>query len=167
MARYVARRLGQALIVLVGVSAVVFVALRLGGAPALLMLPPEATEADRVRYRQELGLDRPVPVQYAVFLGRAVRGDFGNSLRYNQAALPLVLERLPATLELALAALGVALTIAIPAGVLCAVQRNSAYDNLSMLGVLFGQSVPVFWLGIMLILLLAVRVPLFPTSGRG
>ena len=167
MARYVTRRLAQALIVLVGVSAVVFLALRLGGDPAFLMLPPDATEADRVRFRHELGLDRPLPVQYAVFLRRAVQGDFGQSLRFNQPALPLVVERLPATLELALAALGIALVIAIPAGVVCAVGRNSVYDNLSMLGVLFGQSMPVFWLGIMLILLLAVRLPLFPTSGRG
>ncbi len=167
MTRYVARRLVQALVVMLGVSAVVFLALRLGGDPAFLMLPPDATEADRVRFRHELGLDRPLPVQYAVFLRRAVQGDFGMSLRFNQPALPLVVERLPATLELALAALGIALVIAVPAGVLCAVRRNSLYDTLSMLGVLFGQSMPVFWLGIMLILLLAVRLPLFPTSGRG
>ena len=94
-------------------------------------------------------------------------GDLGRSLRYRQPALPLVLERLPATAELALAALFVSLLVAIPAGVISAVRRDTAYDNLTMLGALFGQSMPVFWLGIMLILIFSVRLELLPTSGRG
>jgi peptide/nickel transport system permease protein len=165
--RFVVRRLGQAVLVVVGVSLVVFLVIRLTGDPAYLMLPPDASEADRLRFSRELGLDQPLYVQYAVFATRAVQGDLGRSLRYRQPALPLVLERLPATLELATAALLVSLAVAIPAGVLAAVRRDTPYDNLTMLGALFGQSMPVFWLGIMLILLFSVRLELFPTSGRG
>jgi ABC-type dipeptide/oligopeptide/nickel transport system permease component len=165
--RFILRRLGQAVLVVVGVSLVVFFVIRLTGDPAYLMLSPDASEADRLRFVRELGLDRPLYVQYAVFAKRAVQGDLGRSLRYRQPALPLVLERLPATIELALAALIVSLTVAVPAGVIAAVRRNTAYDNLTMLSALFGQSMPVFWLGIMLILLFSVRLELFPTSGRG
>lgn len=166
MRGYILRRGWQALLVVVGVSLVVFFVVRLSGDPSYLMLPPDATEADRVRFQHDLGLDRPLYVQYAVFLKKAAQGDFGRSLRYHQAALPLILERLPATLELAVAALFVSLVVAIPAGVLAGIKRNSAYDALSMLGALFGQSMPVFWLGIMLILVFSVRLGLFPTSGR-
>ena len=166
MQKFILRRSWQALLVVIGVSVVVFLAMRLSGDPTLLMLPPEATEADRVRFQHELGLDRPLYVQYAVFLQKAVRGDFGRSLRYRQPAFPLILERLPATLELSVAAMFVSLIVAIPAGVLAGIRRNSAYDAISMLGALFGQSMPVFWLGIMLILVFSVHLGLFPTSGR-
>jgi peptide/nickel transport system permease protein len=165
--RYIVRRLAQALLVVVGVSLVVFFVIRLSGDPTFLLLSADATEADRARFAREQGFDRPIHVQYAVFVTRALRGDLGRSLRYGQPVLPLVLERLPATLELALAALVVSLVVAIPAGVISAVRRNTVYDNLTMLGALFGQSMPVFWLGIMLILVFAVRFELLPTSGRG
>ncbi len=167
MRRFLLRRLGQAVLVVVGVSLVVFFVIRLSGDPIYLLLPPTATEADRARLAGELGLDRPLWVQYAVFVKRGLTGDLGRSLRYGQAALPLVLERLPATLELALAALLVSLVVSIPAGIVAAIRRHTAYDNLTMLGALFGQSMPVFWLGIMLILVFSVRLELFPTSGRG
>jgi peptide/nickel transport system permease protein len=108
-----------------------------------------------------------VLVQYATFLRQAVAGDFGRSLRYNQPALPLVLERLPATLQLTAAALIVSLLIAIPAGIAAALCRKTVFDSLTMLAALFGQSMPVFWLGIMLILLFSVRFHVFPTSGSG
>ena len=166
MQKFILRRAWQAVLVVVGVSLVVFFAMRLSGDPSFLMLPADATEADRAQYQHEQGLDRPLHVQYLVFLQKAVAGDFGKSLRYRQAAFPLVLERLPATLELALAAMLVSLLVAVPAGVLAGVRRNSAYDALSMLGALFGQSMPVFWLGIMLILIFSVHLELFPTSGR-
>jgi peptide/nickel transport system permease protein len=165
--RFVVRRLAQAVLVVFGVSLVVFCVVRLSGDPTYLMLSPNATEEDRRRFARELGLDRPLYVQYLVFVRRAAAGDFGRSLRYNQSALALVLERLPATLELALAALAVSLVVAIPAGVVSALRRGTPVDNLTMLGALFGQSMPVFWLGIMLILLFSVRLPVFPTSGRG
>jgi peptide/nickel transport system permease protein len=165
--RYVLRRLAQAILVVVGVSLVVFFVIRLSGDPTYLLLSADATEADRARFAREQGFDRPLWEQYATFVARAVQGDLGRSLRYRQPALPLVLERLPATLELALAALAVSLIVAIPAGVISAVRRDTAADNLTMLGALFGQSMPVFWLGIMLILVFAVRLELLPTSGRG
>jgi peptide/nickel transport system permease protein len=165
--RYIVRRLAQAVLVVVGVSLVVFFVIRLSGDPAFLLLAADATEADRARFAREQGFDRPVYVQYAVFARRAVQGDLGRSLRYRQPALPLVLERLPATMELAFAALAVSLVVAIPAGVISAVRRDTPYDNLTMLGALFGQSMPVFWLGIMLILVFSVRLELLPTSGRG
>jgi peptide/nickel transport system permease protein len=165
--RFVLRRLGQVVLVVVGVSLVVFLVIRLTGDPAYLLLPPDASEADRARFVRDLGLDQPLYVQYAVFVRRALVGDLGRSLRYRQPALPLVLERLPATVELALAALFVSLVVAIPAGVVAGVRRDTPYDNLTMLGALFGQSMPVFWLGIMLILLFSVRLEWFPTSGRG
>jgi ABC-type dipeptide/oligopeptide/nickel transport system permease component len=167
MRTFIGRRLAQAVLVVFGVSLVVFFVIRLSGDPTYLMLPPNATDDDRARFARELGLDRPLPVQYAVFIRRAVAGDFGRSLRYNQPALGLVLERLPATLELAAAALVVSLVVAIPAGVISAVRRNTSADNLTMLGALFGQSMPVFWLGILLILVFSVRLDMFPTSGRG
>ena len=167
MQRYVARRLAQAILVVLGVSLVVFVVIRLSGNPAYLMLSPNATEAERAKLVRDLGLDRPVLVQYATFLRQAVAGDFGRSLRYNQPALPLVLERLPATLQLTAAALIVSLLIAIPAGIAAALCRKTVFDSLTMLAALFGQSMPVFWLGIMLILLFSVRFHVFPTSGSG
>ena len=167
MRRYVFRRLAQATLVIVGVSLVVFFVIRLSGDPTFLLLSAEATEADRARFAHEEGFDRPLVVQYVEFVRRALHGDLGRSLRYRQPALPLVLERLPATAELALAALVISLLVAIPAGVISAVRRDTAYDNLTMLGALFGQSMPVFWLGIMLILIFSVRLELLPTSGRG
>jgi peptide/nickel transport system permease protein len=167
MRRFVVRRLSQAVLVVVGVSLVVFLVIRLSGDPGYLLLPPNATEADRARFARELGLDRPLLVQYVVFVKQALGGNFGRSLRYGQAALPLVLERVPATLELTLAALVVSLLVSVPAGIMSALRRNTVYDNLTMLGALFGQSIPVFWLGTMLILLFSVRFELFPTSGRG
>jgi peptide/nickel transport system permease protein len=165
--QFLARRLAQAALVVVGVSLVVFFVIRLSGDPTYLLLPPTATEEDRVRLARQLGLDRPIWVQYGIFAQRALGGDFGRSLRFGEPVIPLVLERLPATLELTVAALVVSLLISIPAGILSALRRNKASDSMIMLGALFGQSMPVFWLGIMLILLFAVRLEIFPTSGRG
>ena len=149
----------------VGVSLVVFFVIRLGGDPTFLLLSADATEADRARFAREQGFDRPIYVQYAVFVKRALHGDLGRSLRYRQPALPLVLERLPATMELAFAALVVSLIVAIPAGVISAVRRDTVYDSLTMLGALFGQSMPVFWLGIILIVLFSFILHWFPAEG--
>jgi ABC-type dipeptide/oligopeptide/nickel transport systems, permease components len=160
--RYILRRLAQAVLVVVGVSLVVFFVIRLSGDPTFLLLSADATEADRARFVREQGFDRPIYVQYAVFVERALHGDLGRSLRYRQpAAAPRA--RAPARHRgLALAALVVSLLVAIPAGVISAVRRDTAYDNLTMLGALFGQSMPVFWLGIMLILIFSVRLELLP-----
>lgn len=113
-----------------------------------------------------MGFDQPVHIQYVRWLGRALRGDFGTSLRYGRPVFPLILERMPATLELALAAQVFALTLALPLGILAALRRNSIYDGMTMLGALIGQSMPGFWLGLMLMLIFGVVLRILPISGR-
>lgn len=152
--------------VILGVATLVFLVLRLSGDPVALLLGVEATPEEVERFRRNMGFDRPIYVQYLSFLADLARGDFGKSIRFNSPCLSLVLERLPASLELALAASVVATVMAIPLGVVAAVKRNSLLDNISMLFSLLGQSVPTFWLGIMAILFLSVRLGIFPTSGR-
>ncbi len=152
---------------LFGVSAVVFLLLHLTGDPATLLLPPDATPEDLARFRNALGFDRPLLEQYGRFLSGLLRGDFGQSLRYHQPALGLVVERLPATAELAFAALALALVVAFPAGILSAVKRGTAWDTLVITGALLGQSLPTFWLGIMLILVVSVTLGWLPAGGRG
>jgi ABC-type dipeptide/oligopeptide/nickel transport system permease component len=166
-AGFVAYRLLRALVALWLVSTVVFVVMRLSGDPAPLLLPPDAPVAEMERVRRDLGLDRPLPVQYAVFVGSVLRGDFGRSIHFSQPAMEVVLGYLPATLELGLAAFGIALLVAFPVGVLSAVRRNSPLDHAAMGLALVGQSAPTFFLGILFILLLSLRLDLFPTSGRG
>jgi peptide/nickel transport system permease protein len=167
MLRYALGRIPQLLIALLGVSAVAFLFVHLSGDPAQLMLPSEASDAQIRAFRHEMGLDRPLPFQYADFLRRAVRGDFGESLRYQQPAIELVLARLPATGYLAIAAMIVALAVAFPVGVLSARRRDTAWDVLATTGALAGQSMPVFWVGIVLILMFSIHWHLFPTSGSG
>jgi ABC-type dipeptide/oligopeptide/nickel transport system permease component len=167
MTSFLVRRLAQALLVVLGVSIVVFVMLHLTGDPALLLLPPDATAEEIARFRAAMGFDDPLLVQYGRFLAGALAGDFGESLRHGQPAMGLVLERLPATAELAGAAMAVALAIAIPAGIVSAVRRNRPVDYLATVVALFGQSMPTFWLGIMLILTFAVHLQVLPSSGRG
>jgi len=152
---------------LVGVVAVVFVLLHLSGDPTYILLPLEATEEQRAAFRHHYGLDRPLAVQFAVYLERCLRGDFGQSFSFQVPALSVVLQRLPATLELTLAALLLAVALAVPAGVLAATRRGTRYDRGLMGLVLVGQSVPTFWLGMMMILIVAVRFHLLPVSGRG
>jgi len=167
MRAYVARRLAQSLLVLLGVSFVVFFILHLTGDPALVLLPPDATAEDIREFREAMGFNDPFLVQYGRFLAGALRGDFGRSVRHDEPAFDLVAERMPATLELAGAALLIALALAIPAGIVSAVRRNTALDYVSTVVALLGQSMPTFWLGIMLILVFSVRLNLLPSSGRG
>jgi len=164
---YLIRRLVHSLFVLIGVSAIVFVLIRLTGDPALLLLPPDATVEQIRAFRQQMGFDKPVYLQYVDFLGRAVQGDFGMSFRNRQPALGLVLERLPATLELTLVGLVVALLVSIPSGILSAVRKDSMVDAVSRVVALFGQCIPSFWLAIMLILVFSVSLRWFPAYGRG
>ena len=164
---YLLRRLAQAVLVLLGVSFVVFFILYLTGDPALLLLPPDATAEDIRNFRQAMGFNDPFIVQYGRFLGGALRGNFGQSVRHGEPAFPLVLERLPATFQLSGAALLVALVLAIPAGVVSAVRRNTAVDYVATVVALLGQSMPTFWLGIMLILIFSVQFNVLPSSGRG
>jgi peptide/nickel transport system permease protein len=164
---YLLRRFLQSVLVLFGVSFVVFGILFLTGDPALVLLPPDASLEDIARFRKEMGFDRPFLVQYGRFLYGAVRGDFGQSVRHGEPAFDLVMERMPATFELSGAALVIALCLAIPAGIVSAVRRNSVLDYFSTVVALLGQSMPTFWLGIMLILLFSVQLNLLPSSGRG
>jgi ABC-type dipeptide/oligopeptide/nickel transport system permease component len=167
MSVYLLRRLAQSVLVLLGVSFVVFFILYLTGDPALVLLPPDVTAEDIRKFREEMGFNDPFIVQYGRFLGGALRGDFGQSVRHGEPAFSLVLERLPATFQLSGAALLVALVLAIPAGVLSAVRRNTLTDYVATVFALLGQSMPTFWLGIMLILVFSVQFNLLPSSGRG
>ena len=167
MTTYFTRRLLQSLIVLLGVSFVVFFILHLTGDPALVLLPPDASPEDVRRFREAMGFNDPFLVQYGRFLGGALRGDFGQSIRHGESAFHLVAERMPATFELAGAALLLALVLSIPAGIISAVRRNTVLDYVSTVVALLGQSMPTFWLGIMLILLFSVQFHLLPSSGRG
>ncbi len=167
MIRHVLRRSLRAVAALVGVIAVVFVLLHLSGDPAYILLPLEASPEQRALFRSQYGLDRPLVVQFVTYLARVAQGDFGQSFSFQIPALHVVLQRLPATLELTVAALLISTLIAIPAAVLAAVKRGTRYDRVLMGVVLLGQSVPTFWLGMIMILLFAVRLHLFPVSGRG
>ena len=164
---YLLRRFLQSLLVLLGVSFVVFGILFLTGDPALVLLPPDASAEDIEKFRQSMGFNDPFFVQYGRFLGGALRGDFGQSIRHGEPAFDLVMERMPATFELSGAALAIALCLAIPAGIVSAVRRNTVIDYFSTVIALLGQSMPTFWLGIMLILLFSVQLNLLPSSGRG
>ena len=164
MLSLVTRRLVRLVVVLAGVSLVTFSILQASGDPVALMMP-EAPEADRIALRLSMGFDDPLPVQFGRFVGNIVRGDFGQSFFHREPALPLVLARMPTTLLLTLLAMGLSLVIAIPIGILSAVRRNSAFDHGATLVVFLGTSMPVFWTGIMLILLFAVQLRVLPVSG--
>jgi peptide/nickel transport system permease protein len=167
MRTFLVRRLLQSLVVLLGVSFVVFFILFLTGDPAAVLLPPEASAEDIRLFRERMGFDDPFFVQYGRFLAGALRGSFGESIRHGEPAFDLVVERMPATFELAGAALLIALCLAIPAGIVSAVRRNSVLDYVATVVALLGQSMPTFWLGIMLILLFSVQLQWLPSSGRG
>jgi peptide/nickel transport system permease protein len=164
---YIAKRLVQVIPVMVGITIVAFVLVRLTGDPAAIILPPEAPREVVEAFRAEFRLDQPLYVQYLLFVGDALRGDFGRSIRYKEPVGGLFLERLPATLELASAAMVVALVIGIPVGIVSAVKRNSWLDTGARFFALFGQAVPNFYMGLMLIMLVAVQWRLLPTGGRG
>jgi peptide/nickel transport system permease protein len=166
-AGFLAYRLGRMLMALWSVVTVVFIVMRLSGDPVPLLLPPDAPIAEMERLRHEMGLDRPILVQYGVFIRQAVHGDFGRSIHFRTSALAVVLERVPATLQLAFASFLCALIVAIPAGIVSAVKRGSLYDSLVMGVALVGQAAPTFYIGIMLILVFSLWLGVFPTSGRG
>jgi peptide/nickel transport system permease protein len=167
MRKYLIRRLLQIIPVLFIISFVVFALVHVAGDPVALMLPEDATEEDIQNLREALNLDKPFLVQYGTYLLNMVQGKFGESYKYSQEALPIVLERLPATLELAAASMIVATLLAIPLGIWSATKQNSFVDLFATGGAVLGKAMPNFWLGIMLILLLAVNYQIFPVSGRG
>jgi len=158
------RRVARLVVVLAGVSLVTFAILHVSGDPVSLMMP-EAPESDRAALRLAMGFNEPLPVQFSRFLANTARGNFGNSFFHRAPALPLVLDRMPTTLLLTVLAMGVSLAIALPIGILSAVRRNSVFDHGATLAVFLGTSMPVFWTGIMLILLFAVQLRLLPVSG--
>lgn len=167
MGAYVIRRLIHTIFVVFAALVVIFVLVRLSGDPAAMMAGVDASPEDVARLHHEMGLDRPLYVQFGLFLEQAVRGDFGNSLRYGSSALPVVVERLPATIQLTVAAMVLTIVVGVPIGIISAVRRGTMLDRVTMIFAVLGQTIPVFWLGILLILLFAVRIHWFPTGGRG
>jgi peptide/nickel transport system permease protein len=166
MRRYVLRRVLQAVVVLAGISVLIFAVARLSGNPVDLMLPMDAPRETRVRLMQEMGLDASLPVQYVRFLNSALHGDFGTSIRFRQPAFGLVLERAPATAELALASLAFGAFIGIVLGVVAAVRYRSWPDTVVLGATSIGQSLPAFWVGILLALYFGVKLGWLPVSGR-
>lgn len=167
MRNYIIRRIVQIIPVLFIVSLFVFALVYVAGDPVALMLPEDATAEEKEILREALGLDKPFIVQYGNFVTELLQGNFGRSFRYGQEALPIVLERIPATLQLAFTSMIVAILISIPLGIWSATKRNTFVDLFISGGSVLGKAMPNFWLGIMLILLLAVNYQIFPVSGRG
>jgi peptide/nickel transport system permease protein len=167
MRRYVLHQGLQLVVVIIGISMLAFAILHVIGDPVLLLLPQNAGKEEYERYHKLLGLDKPVYVQYWKFASRAVHGDFGKSWYTDTPAFKLVMERMPPTLYLTTAGLAAALLIALPLGVLAALKRHSVVDNICTALAVAGQAMPIFWLGIMLIIIFAVRLKALPASGYG
>jgi peptide/nickel transport system permease protein len=168
MQRYIVRRLLQAVITLFLVSVIVFILGRLTGDPVALLLTEYSTLEDKELLTKQLGLDKPLPEQYAIFIGNALRGDLGRSIRGERApAVELILERLPATVKLAATAVLVSFLIGLPLGVITAVKKGSFLDTIFRILALLGQAAPVFWLGIVAMYVFSVQLGLLPTSGYG
>jgi ABC-type dipeptide/oligopeptide/nickel transport system permease component len=167
MLRYTLKRLWYTVYVVIGISLISFFFIHLSGDPVMLMLPGDASDQEIEELREHLGFNDPLSEQYMRFFYNAVRGDLGDSLYFHVPVMELVLERLPASLELALAAMFIALIVAVPLCIISAVRRGTLLDMGSMFGALFGLSMPHFWLGIMLMLFFSVYLGWLPTSGRG
>lgn len=168
MQRYLVRRLIQAVVTLFLVSFLVFMLGRLTGDPVAILLSEFSTEEDKAILTRQLGLDRPIPEQYFIFVGNALQGDLGRSVRGERApALDLVLERLPATLQLAVAVVVMSLLLGLPVGVLAAVKKGTWIDTFVRIVALLGQSAPVFWIGIVGMYAFSVQWRLLPSSGYG
>ena len=163
----IGRRIVGAVPVLFGISFLVFMLMHLApGDPVVLLLGDDATPADVARVRQQWGLDQPLLVQYWQFISRALVGDFGKSLKFGEPVLKLIAERLPATIELAIVSLLVAILISIPIGIYSAIKRDTLFDHAGTGIALIGVSLPNFWLGIMLIYFLGGQWNLLPVAGR-
>ena len=165
MGRYFLKRLWHGAIVIFGVTIIVFVVTRLVGDPVKVMLPMEATMEQRAAFEKQLGLDRPIPVQFVEFMGEIARLDFGESLWQHRPAMQIVFEKLPLTLELSFLGIGLAFVLAIPMGIIAALRPGGLSDRGTVFISLIGLSVPQFWLGLLLIVLFAVQLHWLPTSG--
>lgn len=166
MQRYILSRIAQSVAVLFGVLFLVFAMVRLTGDPASLMLSREASPEAREEFREMMGFNRPLIVQFADFLLDAARGDFGSSLRYRTPVVQMILERLPATIQLASTALLIAIGVAIPLGLIAGARPGSVWDAIARAIGLFGQTIPSFWLALIMILVFAVELQWFPSFGR-
>lgn len=168
MLSYALKRIQLGLVAILIVSVFVFVAVRLSGDVSLMLVATDATPEELAAVRHELGLDRPLPVQYALFVERVfLHGDFGTSMRYGVPALDVVLGRLPATIQLAGVAFAIALLLGVSLGVVAALKQGQAADKLLRSAAALGQSTPNFWIGMMLVLVFAVHLGWFPAGGRG
>ena len=167
MTRYLAGRLAQTVLSMLVVISIVFVLTRLSGNPVDLLLDANATEQDHAILMRHLGLDRPLPVQYAIYVKNIALGDFGNSVLTRRPVTEHIWERLPATAELGFVAMLLSVLIGVPLGMYSAVRRGSALDSGARIFAVLGQSMPAFWLGLMLILLFGVVLGILPAGGRG
>lgn len=167
MIRFVLRRVVQTIPTLLGISVAAFLLVRLTGDPVALMLPPEAPQEAIDAFRVKFGLDEALPVQYWRFMSNVFQGDLGTSLRFNVPVLELFLQRLPATIELAMAAMALSLAAGLPLGIVAGLKNRTWVDSLARFIAFIGQAVPGFYLGLMLIVVFAVRLRWVPTGGRG
>lgn len=165
MGKYIIKRFWYGVIVIFGVTIIVFVVTRLIGDPVKVMLPLEATLEQRAAFEKRLGLDRPIPVQFLEFMGDIARLDFGNSLWQHRPAMEIVFEKLPLTLILSFVAIGFAFVISIPLGIIAALRPGAVSDRSTVFLSLIGLSVPQFWLGLLFIIIFAVQLRWLPTSG--
>jgi peptide/nickel transport system permease protein len=163
---YILRRTLQSTLVIVGVTVITFIALHMGGDPTYLYVSERATNEEIAATRAKLGFDKPLHIQYLRFLGGLLRGDLGTSLTYGTSALNVVLERFPATIELTLFAMVIAIVVALPFGIVSSLYRGTSIDGSIMTVAMFGQSIPSFWLGIMLILFVGLGLRWLPISGH-
>jgi peptide/nickel transport system permease protein len=167
MGRFLYRRLVHGLVVILGVTVIVFVVTRMVGDPVQVMLPLESTPEQRAAFEQKLGLDRPIPIQFVEFMGNLVRLDFGESLWQKRPAMDIVFEKLPMTILLTAVGIGFACVMAIPLGIIAALRPGGVVDRVTVFGSLLGLSVPQFWLGLLFIVVFAVQFKILPTSGTG
>lgn len=165
MGRYILRRIGHGAVVILGVTVIVFLVTRLVGDPVKVMLPLEATIEQRAAFEKQLGLDRPIPVQFVEFLADLAHLNFGDSLWQHRPAMEIVFEKLPLTLALAFLGIGLAMVLSLPLGIIAALRPGGITDRITVFLSLIGLSVPQFWLGLLLIVVFAVQLHWLPTSG--
>jgi peptide/nickel transport system permease protein len=167
MTLWILRRLGQAALVMLAMTVIVFIGVNVIGDPIEILISPDADQAERLRAIVALGLDKPLWEQYLRFLWGALHGDLGRSFVFNEPALRLIGQRMPATLELAVTAVLMAVVLGIPLGLLAGLYPNSLFGRAAMAGSILGFSLPSFWVGLMLIMVFAVQLGWLPSTGRG
>jgi peptide/nickel transport system permease protein len=167
MQRYILGRFAQALLCIIGLTMIVFMLIRLSGDPVSMMLPLEATREEYEAMKIQLGLDRPIYIQYVNFISGIAKGDFGTSIRFQKPCLEMFMLKFPNTLQLALTSMAIAVFLGVPVGILSAVKFGTWFDNFGKIFALLGQAMPVFWVGLMLIVIFGVQLRLLPPAGMG